>query len=75
MVENIREGRHPGIALRETDDLTRLVGSFRYRAGRLARKAWVYFGIPVRGASLDLARRLFRGTWVETCWKRRRGRI
>jgi hypothetical protein len=72
MMNGIREGRHPHITLRSTDDIQRVVSSFRYRVGRFFRRLWVFQGIPARMAGRGLARRIFRGTRVETWVKRRR---
>ncbi len=49
MVDNIREGQHPNIELRPTEDIMRVIRTPQYRIGRIMRKAWVSF-LPLRNA-------------------------
>ena len=56
MIEDIRAGLHPGIELRPTEDILRVIRGPQYRFGRFLRRAWVGF-LPVRNA---LWRRLAR---------------
>ena len=49
MLHDIRAGLHPGIELRPTEDILRVIRSPQYRFGRLLRRAWVGF-LPVRNA-------------------------
>jgi hypothetical protein len=75
MIQNIRAGRHPSIELRPAEDILRVIRTPRYRLRRLMRKGWVHWVAPVKHAGIQLAVRLFRGTWIATCWKRRRTRV
>jgi hypothetical protein len=74
MVANIQARQHPNIELRPTEDILRVIRTPHYRIGRLMRKAWVYSGIPIKQAGIDLALRLFRGTRIHIWWKLRRTR-